>query len=127
MPPTSEPVTEQPEGAGGTTAHALQGRRILIVDDNVDAAESFAALLRLLGNHVRIAGDGPEAFRIAREHRPEIVLVDICLPGMSGYDVARALRRDFGECQPLMLAMSGYGGEGRSRRRSVRCLSRQAG
>jgi two-component system CheB/CheR fusion protein len=63
-------VTEQPEGAGGTTAHALQGRRILIVDDNVDAADSFAALLRLLDDHVRTARDGPEALPIAREQGP---------------------------------------------------------
>src|SRR5215468_1622997 len=63
----SEPLTGMPDCTSGTTPPALQGRRILIVDDNFDAAESFAALLRLMDNHVSTARDGPEALRVARE------------------------------------------------------------
>src|SRR2546425_11501163 len=88
---------------------ALSGHRILIVDDNTDAANSLASLLSLMDNDVRTASDGPEALRIAAEYGPEIVLLDIGLPGMNGYDVARALRRDAANGRPLIVAVSGYG------------------
>ena len=83
--------------------------RLLVVDDNADAAGSFATLLRVLGNDVRTAASGPEALRIAKEYRPEIVLLDIGLPGMNGYEVARALRRDLGDGKTVIVAVSGYG------------------
>ncbi len=88
---------------------ALSGHRILIVDDNSDAANSLASLLSLMDNDVRTANDGPEALRIAAEYGPEIILLDIGLPGMNGYDVARALRRDSANGRPLIIAVSGYG------------------
>src|SRR6266542_1992385 len=88
---------------------ALSGHRILIVDDNTDAANSLASLLSLMDNDVRTANDGPEALRIAAEYGPEIILLDIGLPGMNGYDVARALRRDSANGRPLIIAVSGYG------------------
>ncbi|TMH67225.1 MAG: hybrid sensor histidine kinase/response regulator, partial [Betaproteobacteria bacterium] len=88
---------------------ALSGHRILIVHDNTDAANSLASLLSLMDNEVRTASDGPEALRVAAEYRPEIILLDIGLPGMNGYDVARALRRDAANGRPLIVAVSGYG------------------
>jgi CheY-like chemotaxis protein len=94
----------------------LRGRRILVVDDNVDAAESFASLLRLMDNDVRTAADGPAALRIAAEYRPDLVLLDIALPGMNGYDVARALRRELGDGRTLIVAVTGYGGQQDKRR-----------
>ena len=62
-----------------------------------------------MDNEVRTASDGPEALRVAAEYRPEIILLDIGLPGMNGYDVARALRRDAANGRPLIVAVSGYG------------------
>jgi CheY-like chemotaxis protein len=84
------------------------GRRILIVDDNADAAESLALLLRMGGHEVRTAHDGPAALADARAFPPEVVFLDIGLPGMSGYDVARALRSAEGK-QAMIIALTGYG------------------
>ncbi|HEY2969178.1 MAG TPA: chemotaxis protein CheB [Casimicrobiaceae bacterium] len=92
-----------------TQPAALSGHRILIVDDNTDAANSLASLLSLMDNDVRTANDGPEALRVAAEYGPEIILLDIGLPGMNGYDVVRALRRDSANGRPLIVAVSGYG------------------
>ena len=82
---------------------------MLVVDDNVDTARGLARLLKLLGHDVRVAHDGPTAIEVARAHRPEIVLLDIGLPGMDGYEVARRLRAE--ECckDALIIAVSGYG------------------
>ncbi|HEX9302399.1 MAG TPA: chemotaxis protein CheB [Casimicrobiaceae bacterium] len=88
---------------------ALTGHRILVVDDNVDASKSFAQLLEIMGNEVRTAGDGPEALRRAREFQPDLVLLDIGLPGMDGYAVARELRRADGKA--LIVAVTGFGAE----------------
>ena len=88
---------------------ALSGRRVLIVDDNPDAVQSFASLLKLMDNDVRTATTGLEALRVAKEYRPDLVLLDIGLPGMNGYDVARALRRDLGDGKTVLIAVSGYG------------------
>jgi signal transduction histidine kinase len=86
-------------------------RRVLIVDDLPDSAESLAKLMRLLGHDVRTASDGPSCFRAAEEFRPELVVLDIGLPGMSGYEVARALRARPDLGPPVLVALTGYGGE----------------
>ena len=80
---------------------------MLVVDDNEDAAESLAVLLRMRGHEVWVAHDGPSALEAVRECSPEAVLLDIGLPGMSGYDVARELRAAQG--RPLLIALTGYG------------------
>jgi two-component system, chemotaxis family, CheB/CheR fusion protein len=95
----------------------LKGRRILIVDDNADAAASFASLLKLMENDVCTAATGEEALRVAKEYRPDIVLLDIGLPGMNGYKVARALRAEV-DGRMFIIAVSGYGAE-QDRRRSA--------
>jgi CheY-like chemotaxis protein len=78
-----------------------------VVDDNADAADTLAELVRLLGHDVQVAYDGPSAVQAARASRPDVVLCDLGLPGMDGYDVARALRAGGGA--PLRLvAVSGY-------------------
>jgi PAS domain S-box-containing protein len=86
-------------------------RRVLVVDDNIDAANSIAMILRLSGYDVRCAYDGPAALKTARSYHPEVVVLDIGLPVMSGYEVARQLRseREF-EHVPLV-AVTGYGQE----------------
>jgi len=90
---------------------ALKDRRILIVDDNQDAALSFASLLKLMENDVRTAATGQEALSVAREFQPEIVLLDIGLPGMNGFDVAKSLRRDHPKDHMTIVAVSGYGAQ----------------
>ncbi|HEY7914218.1 MAG TPA: ATP-binding protein [Blastocatellia bacterium] len=92
--------------------------RILVVDDNVDSAESLVLLLRLYGHEVLMAHDGPETIEAARSFNPQIVLLDIGLPGMSGYEVAAALRAEHGATRLLLVALTGYGRE-EDRRRAL--------
>ncbi len=108
-------------GPGPGVAAAVTPRRILVVDDNVDSAESLALLLRLAGHRARTAHNGPGALAAARDFRPEVVLLDIGLPGMDGYEVARRLREWADGERVLLVAQTGYGQE------DDRCRSRQAG
>ncbi|HUS31459.1 MAG TPA: ATP-binding protein [Kofleriaceae bacterium] len=85
------------------------GLRILVVDDNVDAAEMLAMLLDRDGNEIRVAHSGPDCLVLATELRPHVVLLDIGLPGLDGYEVARRLRADHSLAQPLIVAISGWG------------------
>jgi len=96
-------------------------RNVLIVDNNQDAADSLALLLRLADQEVRTAYDGPAALDLARAWPPDVVLLDIGMPGMDGLEVARRLRHDLGLKQALLVALTGYGGEDDRRR------SREAG
>jgi PAS domain S-box-containing protein len=88
---------------------AVVARRVLVVDDNDDAAQSLALVLRLAGHHVQVAHDGPEALALAGAHGPEVVLLDIGLPGMDGYEVATRLREMDGLAGALLVAVTGYG------------------
>jgi len=85
-------------------------RRILVVDDNADAADSLGMLLQVRGDDVRVAYDGLEALEIAREFGPDIVLLDIGMPRLSGYDVARRLREARGAAVTIV-AITGWGQE----------------
>ncbi|MGZ5198914.1 MAG: PAS domain S-box protein [Telluria sp.] len=98
-------------GAGAEAGGALVQRalRVLVVDDNADAAESLAELLRLLGHTTRMAHDGPQGYRAAQDFRPDLVFLDIGLPGMSGHEVARAIRRTQGLEQVVLIALTGWG------------------
>ncbi len=87
---------------------AGESRRVLIVEDNVDAAESLAQVVELFGHRPEIAPDGPSAISMARAHPPDIVLCDIGLPGMDGFDVARAFRSEEGLNRVRLVALSGY-------------------
>ncbi len=99
-------------------AHEPRRSRILVVDDNQDAADTLARYLtRVMGGRVEVAYDGPEAVDIARRFRPEIVLLDIGLPGMSGYEVAERLRSGPETGGALLIALTGWGQE-EDRRRS---------
>jgi two-component system CheB/CheR fusion protein len=100
------------EGRGDDAARPpAPPRRVLVVDDNVDAAESLLMLLRVRGHEVRVAYDGSAAIDAARRFRPEVVLLDIGLPGISGYEVARRLRREPGLEGTVLVALTGYGQE----------------
>ena len=92
-PPVSEPV---------------RPKRVLIVDDNQDIAQMLSAIIKLLGHDVATANDGYEAIELAPTYKPEVILLDIGLPGIDGYEVARRLRSQ-GFSKSLMVAVSGYG------------------
>ena len=93
------------------------GRRLLVVDDNHDAANSLAMLLRLQGHEVVVAHDGYAALKVASESRPEMAFLDIGMPGMDGYELARRLRQQPGMEDVRLAAMTGWGQE-EDRRRS---------
>src|SRR5262249_51493418 len=106
-----------PEPAEGPPMPSAKGsRRVLVVDDNVDSAESMAVLLRLYGHDVRLAHDGEAALEAARSFRPEGMFLDISLPKMDGYEVARRLRLEPAMCSLTLVAMTGYGQEEERRR-----------
>jgi CheY-like chemotaxis protein len=83
-------------------------RRVLVVEDNADAAETLALILKAWGHEVRVAHDGPEALAAARADRPDTVLLDIRLPGMDGYQVAQQLRREPGLDKAQLVGITGY-------------------
>lgn len=91
--------------------------RVLVVEDNLDAAESLATLLRLWHYDVSVVHDGRTALEAARQQHPEVVLLDIGLPGLDGYQVAQRLREEVGLEHTLLVAMTGYG-QPEDRRRS---------
>jgi PAS domain S-box-containing protein len=93
-------------------------RRLLVVDDNQDAAESLAAFLRLRQHGVEVAFDGPSALEAAERFRPEAIILDLGMPGMDGYEVARRLRREPTLKNTVLVALSGWGQEN-DRRRSL--------
>ncbi|MBY0521931.1 MAG: response regulator [Gemmataceae bacterium] len=104
---------EQPETSrlmpNGAPLSWKSNRRVLVVDDNEDSAETLAMVLKLSGHDVRMAHDGNSAIRLAQAFQPEVVLLDIGLPGMSGIEVARQLRQDPGLKHALIAAITGYG------------------
>ena len=109
------PVQEAPEADQPTTAapatSSSASLRLLVVDDNVDAADSLAMLLRLGGHEVQVAYTGPTAVQAALNNRPHVVLLDIGLPGMNGYEVAKRLCEQAEMQKAVLIAMTGYGQE----------------
>jgi PAS domain S-box-containing protein len=100
---------------------AAAGRRILVVDDNEDSASSLAMLLTTCGHTVQTAHDGPRAIQLATEMQPDIILLDIGLPGLNGYEVCRRIRQEpFGK-RVMIVALTGWGQE------EDRRASREAG
>ena len=83
-------------------------RRVLVVDDNEDSAFSLGMLLQGRGHEVRLAHDGPTAIRKARDYRPDVVLLDLGLPGMDGCEVAGRLREQPESQLALLVAVTGY-------------------
>jgi CheY-like chemotaxis protein len=105
-PADQEPRPQAPSGAGAT-----KGRRLLIVDDNRDAADSLALLLGLEGHEVRVAYAGRPAIEAAHAFKPDLAILDLGLPDLSGYDVARLLRQDPQLGQMELIALTGWGQE----------------
>lgn len=109
---------EQPDAADSTT---LVARRVLVVDDNMDAAGALGTLLMSLGHETRVAYDGLQAIRMANDFKPDIVLLDIGMPGLDGYEVARRLRGLDSTRDMRIIAVTGWGQE------TDRVRSREAG
>jgi len=103
----------QTEDAGNARS---RGRRVLIVDDNRDAADSLALLLGLEGHEERVAYAGRPAIEVAHEFKPEVAILDLGLPDLSGYDVARLLRQDPALARVELIALTGWGQEEHRRR-----------
>ncbi len=122
--PLASPVAGHENQAQGISLEQLRRSsrscRILLVDDSVDTLRSMARLLKLAGHDVVTAQDGPSAIAAARHRRPEVVLLDLGLPGMNGFAVAEALRGD-GMTEAMLIAVSGYAQD------KDRELSRRAG
>ncbi|WP_250473281.1 response regulator [Caballeronia sp. GAFFF1] len=91
------------------TNHGALGRRILLVDDSADAAFALSMLLEALGHQVRTESDGVCALDSIDDFRPDVVVLDIGLPGMNGLDVAREMRKRDATRDALLLALTGYG------------------
>lgn len=95
----------------GTHVGALPPLRILVVDDNRDAADSLGMLLKFLGADAQVAYEGTEALEATRTYRPAVVLLDIGMPGMDGYEVARRVRQEADFRDIVLVAMTGWGQE----------------
>jgi CheY-like chemotaxis protein len=119
LPATDEPADREVSSPAAESP-VTGARRILVVDDNVDTARGMSRLLSRLGQQVHTAHDGPSAIEAARAFHPEFVLLDIGLPGMDGYQVARRMR-EAGGADAVIIAVSGYG------REEDRRMSKEAG
>jgi CheY-like chemotaxis protein len=111
LPSSDGPATPDAAAAPRPTGNGQVSRRILVVDDNEDASDILAEALRDVGHDVRVAADGLSALAAAAEFAPEVVLLDIGLPVMDGYEVARQLRQRTQARPPRLLAVTGYGQE----------------
>ena len=114
--PKAKPEVVPAPIAPGKDLPPRPGSNVLVVDDNLDTASALAELLQLSGYRVRSAHDGIEALTAARAYRPEVVLLDIGLPGLDGYQVAEHLRRDEMLKEVFIVAITGYGEEQAMRR-----------
>ncbi len=100
----------------GGTQEGVEGLKVLVVDDNADAAETLAVVLEMSACRTRVVHDGHAALPAAREFHPDVVLLDIGLPGLSGYEVAAQLRREPGLAGTTLIAITGWGAEHDRRR-----------
>ena len=114
--PPARPKIVQPAGAGPAVPASY---RILVVDDNVDAAQMTQVFLQAQGHEVRCAFDGLSALGLAQEFKPQLVLLDIAMPGMDGYEVLSGLRKQAGAAQPVVAALTGFGSVGTERMKQL--------
>ena len=106
------PDSPMPSLEADNTASAAtepRGRRVLIVDDNADSADSLAMLLQLGGHEAHTAYDGPEAVAAAARLQPEVLLLDLGLPGLDGCEVCRRIRQQPWAAGALLIAVTGWG------------------
>jgi CheY-like chemotaxis protein len=98
-----------PSREAATTRSPTSGRRVLLVDDNVDGAESLALMLRINGHDTRTAHNVPEALAAARPFKPDVVFLDIGLPGMDGYEVSKQMRWEPSLNGAVLFGLIGWG------------------
>jgi CheY-like chemotaxis protein len=101
--PSMQPLAAKSVGA------PVNGLRVVVADDNRDAADSLAVLLRALGNEVSVAYDGIEAVEVARVFRPHVIMLDIGMPRLDGYGAAREIRKDTRAADVKLVALTGWG------------------
>ncbi len=116
LPVAEAPIEKAAEPSDAENAHRDPLCRILVVDDNRDAADSLARMLRLMGHDIQMAHDGREAIEAAGSFRPEVVLLDIGLPQMNGYEVARCIREQAWGKDMTLIALTGWTQEEDKRR-----------
>ncbi len=109
--PAGEAGADAQEAAGSPAAAVASPRKVLIADDNRDAADSLAALLQLEGHETRLSFDGNEALSTWQHFDPDVCLFDIGMPGRNGYELARAIRGLPGGQRPVLIAITGWGQE----------------
>jgi CheY-like chemotaxis protein len=114
-----QPPAPSAATAGLAPAAAVHRTRVLVVDDNCDAAETLSALLDVLGHDAQVANDGPAALAVMQDFRPQLVFLDLGMPGMNGCQVAAAIRLDRRFDQPVLVALTGWGSEGDRERTSA--------
>jgi len=111
LPVAVEQFEATPALEGAEETRATSRRRILVVDDNQDSATSLAMLLKVTGHETEMAADGVEALQKASIYRPDVILLDISLPRMNGYDTCRAMRKQWWGRQAVIVALTGWGQE----------------
>ena len=119
--PVDRRLTAGPTGLGGAPREPerlLKNRRVLVVDDNLDSVEMLAWLVRSHAGEVRTAHDGPTAVALAREFTPHVVLLDIGMPGMDGYEICRQIRSMEQGDRMFIVAITGWG-QDRDKSRAV--------
>lgn len=109
LPRVSPSDTPQDHGLPQAPAQAPFRRRVLVVDDNQDAADSLSMLLELMGHEVAKAYEGRAAVELAGSFRPQLALLDIGMPEVDGYDVARRIRSQPGGREAILVALTGWG------------------
>ena len=110
-PPPRDDVSRNDDPGPSQAAAQPPRRRVLVVDDNQAAANMLAMVVKMLGNEVRTAGDGQQAIEVAAEYLPEVVLMDIGMPRLNGYEAARHIRQQSWGGAMLLVALTGWGQE----------------
>lgn len=111
LPLAPDPLPAVQDNRTATLASQEASRSVLVVDDNRDAAETLAALLNMMGHSAPVANDGRQALRMLASLMPDVVFLDLGMPGMSGYEVAAAIRADARFAGMRLVALTGWGGE----------------
>jgi len=117
LPVQAKPHQSLSKDSTGSRQHTnkSQRRRILIADDNADVVESFQLMLQMLGHEVDTALDGLEAVSKAEQFQPDVIVLDVGMPGLDGLEAARRIRRQLNGKQVILIAVTGWGNDSNKR------------